>query len=41
MAEHKRAPRLSDSVAILDGHEFSDIEPHLAGEDDAQARRLG
>jgi RimJ/RimL family protein N-acetyltransferase len=35
------APRLEDGVVALDGHTLADVEAHVAGEDDEQARRFG
>ncbi len=35
------APTLTDGVVVLDGHTLDDLDAHLAGEDDEQARRLG
>jgi len=34
-------PILSDGVVSLDRHTDADVDAHLAGEDDEQARRLG
>jgi len=36
-----RTPTLTDGVVILDAHTPADVLPHLAGEDDEQARRFG
>jgi RimJ/RimL family protein N-acetyltransferase len=36
-----RTPRLTDGVVILDAHTLADLEAHLAGEDEEQARRFG
>src|SRR5712691_6464677 len=35
------APILTDGVVVLDGHTLDDLDAHLAGEDEEQARRLG
>ncbi len=34
-------PAIQDGVVLLDGYTMSDIEDHLAGEDDEHARRFG
>jgi len=40
MTERQSGPHLSDGVVILGTHRLADVEPHLAGEDDEQARRF-
>lgn len=35
------APRLTDGTIVLNGHTLVDVEAHLAGEDEEQARRFG
>ena len=35
------APTLTDGVVALDAHTLDDLDAHLAGEGEEQARRLG
>jgi RimJ/RimL family protein N-acetyltransferase len=35
------APTLTDGIIVLNGFTLDDVEEHLAGEDDEQARRFG
>jgi RimJ/RimL family protein N-acetyltransferase len=35
------APTLTDGVVVLDGYTLHDVDEHLAGEDEEQARRFG
>ncbi|MEX0667341.1 MAG: GNAT family protein [Acidimicrobiia bacterium] len=41
MTKQENAPQLVDGVVTLDRHGLADVEQHLAGEDDEQARRFG
>lgn len=38
---YEPCPHITDGVIVLDGHTLADVELHLAGEDEEQARRFG